>query len=200
MRVKIQNSIYVAVLGANNPTLNSIKNKYEEINAKIEIGLSGLFTKIKPKGSLSLSLKCSSSEANRPFFENQADYLLASIVTKLSTQLTSPEEQILRQGDPSSDMFWIIQGDCQVNIREYDNVEREGVRLLVEGMHFGEIGVLYNCPRTASVISRNYTTIAGMMWDHLREVFMVFPEFKKHLLKFTRSYNWKTKKLLNKMI
>lgn len=35
-------------------------------------------------------------------------------------------------------------------------------KLLVEGDHFGEIGVVYDCCRTATIVSRNYNTMANL--------------------------------------
>lgn len=51
-------------------------------------------------------------------------------------------------------------GDCAVNIRDVTNEELVAVRLLVEGDHFGEIGVMFECKRTATIVSRNYNTMA----------------------------------------
>jgi CRP-like cAMP-binding protein len=59
-------------------------------------------------------------------------------------------------------MYFISSGDCAVNIRDPSREELVAVRLLVEGDHFGEIGVVYGCRRTASVISRNYNTMASL--------------------------------------
>ena len=74
--------------------------------------------------------------------------------------LTSPEETVLQQGDDSNDMYYIIQGDCTLNILEHDQKESVGVKLLSAGQYFGEIGIIYECPRTASIISRGYNILA----------------------------------------
>ena len=84
------------------------------------------------------------------------------IVSKLSTVLSQPELVIIKQDDEPDNMYFISSGDCAVNIRNVDREELVAVRLLVEGDHFGEIGVVYGCRRTASVISRNYNTMASL--------------------------------------
>jgi CRP-like cAMP-binding protein len=48
-------------------------------------------------------------------------------------------------------MFFISSGDCAVNIMDSNRELIVGHRLLVEGDHFGEIGLIYDCIRTATV-------------------------------------------------
>jgi CRP-like cAMP-binding protein len=78
----------------------------------------------------------------------------------LGSSFATPEEMILNQFDPSEEMFFISSGDCTVNIKDNNRREVVGHRLLVEGDHFGEIGLIYDCARTASIQSRNYNTMA----------------------------------------
>jgi CRP-like cAMP-binding protein len=95
---------------------------------------------------------------------------MSSLLSKLGTFLTLPEDDIFKQGDDSLEMFYIIQGDCVMNITEHDLVTRNAVRLLVEGDHIGEIGLLYNCKRTASIVSRNYNVMARLGLHRFREL------------------------------
>lgn len=50
------------------------------------------------------------------------------------------------------------------------------------------------------MISRNYTTIARISKDALREVFMEFPDFRKHLEQHVHKYKYKTSNFLLKMM
>ena len=52
------------------------------------------------------------------------------------------------------------------------------VRVLVEGNQFGEIGVIYNCGRTATVITRNYNTLARLQKPFYREMIGEYPEYE----------------------
>ena len=66
----------------------------------------------------------------------------------------------------------------------------------MEGDHFGEIGLLYNCPRTATVIARNYNTMAKLRKDRFRDLVSQFPEFLEFLKKHSYRYNYKRKTFL----
>jgi len=92
----------------------------------------------------------------------QSDRMMIAIVSKLSTVLSQPENVIIKQDDEPDNMYFISTGDCAVNVRDQSREELVAVRLLVEGDHFGEIGVVYECRRTATVISRNYNTMASL--------------------------------------
>jgi len=42
------------------------------------------------------------------------------------------------------EFYYIMQGDCVVNmVDEYKNIEHIAFKLLTEGDHFGEIGMIY---------------------------------------------------------
>lgn len=62
-------------------------------------------------------------------------------------------------------MYFIAKGDCAVTIRDERKIERPSKKVLKEGDHFGEISMIYKCRRSASVISRNYNTMALLKED-----------------------------------
>jgi CRP-like cAMP-binding protein len=63
------------------------------------------------------------------------------------------------------------------------------IRLLTEGDFFGEIGLIYkNRNRTASVVSRNYNTMARISYVQYRELVNEYPEFQKLLKASFLSY------------
>lgn len=48
-------------------------------------------------------------------------------------------------------MYFVIQGDCLLNMRDEKNEYHVAEKILVEGSYFGEIGLIYKCPRTADI-------------------------------------------------
>lgn len=58
-------------------------------------------------------------------------------------------------------MFFLARGDCEVRVTNEKKKEKT-VRILKPGHLFGEVALLYNCKRTATVISKNYCTMAKL--------------------------------------
>lgn len=107
---------------------------------------------------------------------------------KLGTSLNVPEEEVIKQDsdDAEKDMYYIGKGDCEVRVRDERGREHEQIRLLIEGDHFGEISLIYKCKRSASVISRNYNTLAKMTGDRYRELIAEYPEYELYLKQYVR--------------
>ena len=66
-------------------------------------------------------------------------------------------------------------------------------KLLIEGSHFGEISMLFQCKRTASIWSRNYNTIACLSKYKFNELVFYFPDYRKCLLKSIYKYKYSKK-------
>ena len=84
----------------------------------------------------------------------------------MDTVLNTPEYVLCKQDEeisPENDeIYFIAKGKCKVLVRDKftDRFEEKLVRTLEAGAHFGEIGMLYHCHRSATVISINYCTCA----------------------------------------
>lgn len=55
------------------------------------------------------------------------------------------------------------------------------VRNLFAGDHFGEIALIYNCHRSATVIASNYTTLAKLTPDNFKDITSKSPAYLHHL-------------------
>jgi hypothetical protein len=100
---------------------------------------------------------------------------------------TTPEFEIISQDEPGDDMFFIIKGDCIVDMIDYDNKKHE-------------IAILHKCARSCSVISRNYNTFARLTKDGLRMIFHDYPSLKALMLAHIHTYHDPKKKFLLKII
>ena len=110
------------------------------------------------------------------------------LVSKLGTSLNIPEEKVIEQDydGKEKNMYFIGKGDCEVRVRDHLGNEHDNIRVLNEGDHFGEISLVYRCKRSATVISRNYNTLASMEEDRFRELIAEYPEYEIELLKHIR--------------
>jgi len=100
---------------------------------------------------------------SRIFKQKVKDLVISIIASQLTTSLHKPEDVIVHQyGDVSdkSDMYLIARGECMVNIKDENNKVVRGHKVLGPSDYFGEISLIYGCKRTATVVSRKYTTLA----------------------------------------
>ncbi len=75
--------------------------------------------------------------------------------------MSQPEEIKIQQGEATYDFFIIAKGECECFVKDEHRQERF-VRTLSPGQHFGEIALLTGSKRTATIQTKNYSTI-GMV-------------------------------------
>lgn len=91
---------------------------------------------------------------------------VASIAGRLEPVRFGPGEVVVRQGAPADKFFIIVEGEVEV-IREEDGVGQT-VATLRNGQFFGEIAILRDLPRTATVCTTVPTTLLAMDRDSFR--------------------------------
>ena len=69
-------------------------------------------------------------------------------------------------------------------------------KLLVEGDHFGEISLLFDCITQASCVSRNYLSLAMLNKQHFNEFIVDQVEWKEELLAHVKKYKDPRKKFM----
>ena len=83
-------------------------------------------------------------------------------------------------------MYFIRNGKFSVNIKtehlrptnigEEDNDNAIKPKYLIDGDHFGEIGLIFDCKRTATIKSENYGTLAMLKKSDYQELTKSFEE------------------------
>ena len=79
-------------------------------------------------------------------------------------------------------MYFLAKGECEVFVNDEKRRKRY-VDLIRSGQHFGEIALLYNTLRTATIRSRNYSAIAVLHKEYFEELRINYPEVIKKLKK-----------------
>ena len=71
-------------------------------------------------------------------------------------------------------MFILAKGSVEVVVFNQKQGEKF-VQYLLPGNYFGEVALLFNCLRTATVRANNYCTIAELSKENFDEMIMLFP-------------------------
>jgi CRP-like cAMP-binding protein len=82
----------------------------------------------------------------------------------------------MRQGEAGNTMYVVVQGEVGVV------VDGKEVAVLGEGEHFGEIALVDNQPRSASVVARGFGMLLAIDRDALREFCMMEPALGNMML------------------
>ena len=85
---------------------------------------------------------------------------------------------IIIQGETGLDLYFLAWGDLEVSIQGIENDSPPIiVKHLVKGDIFGEIALITKNRRSATVKSKNYTTIAALSQEKFTDICNRFPEF-----------------------
>ncbi|KAI1288742.1 RNI-like protein [Xylaria venustula] len=110
-----------------------------------------------------------------PLFMSASDDFLIAIGKYLRPQVHSAHDLILTEGDDAKAMYWLVRGVVAVTSRDGEAIYAE----LKPGSFFGEIGVLMNMPRTATIIARTKCLLLVLKKEDLQLELPKFPEMDK---------------------
>ncbi|KAI0538908.1 RNI-like protein [Xylaria digitata] len=110
-----------------------------------------------------------------PLFMSASDDFLIAIGKYLRPQVHSAHDLILTEGDEAKAMYWLVRGVVAVTSRDGEAIYAE----LKPGSFFGEIGVLMNMPRTATIIARTKCLLLVLKKEDLHLELPKFPEMEK---------------------
>ncbi|CAG9318026.1 unnamed protein product [Blepharisma stoltei] len=132
------------------------------------------------------------------FFEGNSQ-LIKFVLQKLDSQFFQPEYSVVNQFDTEDCIYFVGMGSCEVEVLdEYKN--SHSVRILEPGSYFGEVSALYKTPRTASVKTRTYSTLAVITKPILGELLKKFPEVKQTFLNSVSTYKDNYKSFLKRTL
>ena len=115
--------------------------------------------------------------------------IISSIVKYLVVELKNPEDIVIEQNSSTRDMYFVAKGICTVQLVDQTKKLNKCVRNLLPGDHFGEIGLLYGTPRTATVLSKNYITLAVMSLEVYNDLNTDYPQMQDALKEHIYSYD-----------
>lgn len=116
-----------------------------------------------------------------PAFADMTPATLSQVADKMRAVLYPPETVIIRQGDVGQEFFLIRQGTVDVTQR-LEDAERP-VAALAAGDFFGEVALLEDRPRNATVTARTETLCYLLSKEDFHQVLSRSPSFEEELRK-----------------
>lgn len=112
---------------------------------------------------------------NFPLFQSTPDSFLAEVGLHLRPQLHAANDYIVTEGDEAKAMYWLVRGAVSVTSRDGESVHAE----LKPGAFFGEIGVLMDRPRTATIVARTRCLLVVLTKEDFRKILPRFPDVER---------------------
>lgn len=156
-KLKIQNYIYFGIVQENICIIRLFPPE-DELQVKTKFNMKHWFTTM-----------CRPENVSATEEENLRLQFLYGLVERFSTALYTPEETVIKQGDPGEAVYFIASGDVAINLTDHKMEEIIAYKLLIAGDHFGEISLIYDCITQASCVSRNYLSLAVLSKHHFNE-------------------------------
>jgi CRP-like cAMP-binding protein len=107
---------------------------------------------------------------------------LANMQLALESQSTAPGEFILRQGDASDGkMFAIAHGHAEIRKVKNAGEPSQRVATISAGAIFGEVALLLDTPRVASVVAVGHCHLYTLSRDAFETLAVVYPDWWREL-------------------
>ena len=111
-----------------------------------------------------------------PLFENMDAEKRQSIANLLRPRLVIPGEVICKEGDTGDSMFFISSGALSVNLKD-------GAVTLGSGDFFGEIALLKETPRVATVAANSFCELLVLRKTDFEELLINTPQLRNEIEK-----------------
>jgi CRP-like cAMP-binding protein len=117
--------------------------------------------------------------AKIPLFQSLSAKQLAVVDGLVTTIDVSAGRELIRQGEPGREFFLVISGEAEVR--------RDGEVIAIRGggSFFGEMALLLDRPRNASVVAKTDMTIEVIDRQDFRRLLEEYPDLHAPLLEAT---------------
>lgn len=121
-----------------------------------------------------INYNCRSLVAAVPFFTNAEPEFVSSVVTKLKYEVFQPGDIVIKEGTIGSKMYFIQEGIVDIVMGN-----GETATSLSDGSYFGEICLLTNARRVASVRAETYCNLFSLSVDQFNAVLDMYPLMRR---------------------
>jgi ATP-binding cassette subfamily B protein len=99
--------------------------------------------------------------------------LLEELAVRLTTETHPPDRVVVQEGDPGDRFYVIARGRLRVS--RADGLQDVPVAVLEDGDHFGEVALLQNVPRTATVRTLGWCVLLSLQRHHFQDLVRKVP-------------------------
>lgn len=110
-----------------------------------------------------------------PLFQSAPESFLLSIGKSLRPSIYQPAQEIIREGEDAKAMYWVVRGSVRATSRDGESTYAE----LKPGSFFGEIGILMDIPRTASIVANIRSLVVRLNKEDLQRELPSYPEVER---------------------
>ncbi|SCU97816.1 LAFA_0G13454g1_1 [Lachancea sp. 'fantastica'] len=110
-------------------------------------------------------------------FRNAPHTFFVEIARKLTLMTYHAQDHIVKAGEPAKAMYWILRGCVNVTSPDGETVHAQ----LLEGSYFGEIGILFNRSRTATIVAKTKVLLGVLTADNFNQILPDFPQVERQI-------------------
>ena len=110
-----------------------------------------------------------------PLFQSAPESFLLNIGRSLRPNVYQPNSEIMREGEDAKAMYWLVRGSVRVTSRDGESTYAN----LKPGSFFGEIGILMDVPRTASVVAGTRSMVVRLNKEDLQKELLDHPDVER---------------------
>lgn len=111
-----------------------------------------------------------------PFLKGAHPDLIEDLMNELEPRIYVPGERIFRIDEKGDALYFVHSGNVEVLARDNSMIAQLG-----EGAFFGEMALVNDNPRNATVKASSYCDIYLLQRDSFDRVTKSYPDFKKHI-------------------
>ncbi|MFM8495120.1 MAG: AMP-binding protein [Planctomycetia bacterium] len=119
-----------------------------------------------------------------PFFKNGSTDFLRDIIPRLDARTFAPGEVVVHEGDVGDEMYFLTKG--QVEVVRGDPPGR--LTVLRPGSFFGELAILQDAPRAATVRALTDVEVYALRRDAVLQLAQTHADFNQYLQAAAREY------------
>ena len=119
-----------------------------------------------------------------PFFNHATDAFLRDIIPRLEVRPVLAGEFLIHEGDIGDDMYFLTKGQVEV----FRGIQNQRLGVLREGSFFGEVAILRDVPRIASVRALTAGEVYVLRRTGVLELSQSHPAFGQHLGQAAKGY------------